>query len=385
MRIRVLCSLAVAGAVFTACDNERAITSAPVGEKGFGQNLIKQSTNLPRGRVFFPAAAVASATPATDSVVVELAGLDSLSTGQYVVWVANDSATKFARATGNLTIARLDTTLNAQGDPVFTPSTISLPAVSGFSNGRQNYMMRFASTRALITGLAAVDSANVVIVSVETGTPGAAPSDRRFLFARRSQSAAQTIGGVARTVAGFRFGNFAARTTEEFVYATSGSAAVAFPALNFATATTPNIPRGRIEVRGPVFTVNDSNYYRPPIGFFYEAWAIRIDTLGRFIDTVSLGVKASPFPNRISFFEADKSIPDPTAMFGTPTPVIFASQHRVSADTIPDARKATVFGTRAWTGFAFAYVTLQNKAGPRDRMGAAAVMTTGLPVSIVGR
>lgn len=384
MRIRVLCSLAVAGAVFVACDNERAITSSPVGEKGFGQNLIKQSTNLPRGRAFLPAI-VASATPANDSIIVELAGLDSLSSGQYAVWVANDSATKFARLTGNLTISRVDTTLNAQGDPVFTPSTVTLPAVSSFSNGRQNYLMRFASTRALASGLGATDSANVVIVSVETGTPGASPSDRRFLWTRRSNAATQTIGGVARTVGGLRFGNYAPAVANEFVYATSGSAAVAFPALNFATATTPNIPRGRVEVRGPVFTVNDSNYYRPPVGFFYQAFAIRIDTLGRFIDTVSLGDKASPFPNRISFFEADKTVPDPTAMFGTPTPVIFASQHRVSADSIPEARITSVFGTRPWTGFAFVYVTLQNKASPRNRMGAAAVMTTGLPVSIVGR
>jgi len=371
--------------VFAACDNERAITTEPVGERGFGQNLVKQSTNLPRGRVLFPTAPIASATPASDSLVVELAGLDSLSGAQYVVWVANDSATKFARVTGNLTIARLDTTLNAQGDPVFTPSTVTIPSVSGFSNGRQNYLMRFASTRPLITGLAATDSANLVIVSIETGTPGAAPSDRRFLWTRRSLSVNRTINGTARLTGGFLFGNFASAPENQFIYATSATAAVAFPAANFATATTPNIPRGRVEVRGPIFTVNDSNYYRPPIGFFYEAFTIRIDTLGRFIDTVSLGVKASPFPNRISFFEADKSIPDPTAMFGTPTPVIFASQHRVTADTIPAATTPTVFGTRAWTGFAFVYVTLQNKAGPRDRMGAAVVMTSGLPVSILGR
>ncbi len=380
MRIRVLCSLAFVGVAAVACDNERAITTEPVGEVAFGQNLLKQSTNLPRGRVFLPPV-VASATPATDSIIVELAGLDSLSSGQYAVWVANDSATKFARLTGNLTIARIDTTINAAGDPVFAPSSVTLPNVSTFSNGRQNYTMRFASTRALVTGLAATDSANVVIVSVETGTPGAAPSDRRFLFARRSQSAAQTIG-IARTVAGFRFGNFAPRTAEEFVYATSASAAIAFPALTFVTATTPNIPRGRVEVRGPVFTVNDSNYYRPPIGFFYQAFAVRTDTLGRYIDTVSLGVKASPYPNRISFFEADKTIPDPTAMFGTPTPVIFASQHRVSSDSIPEA---LAVGKKPWAGFAFVYVTLQNKASPTNRMGANAVMLVGLPSSILGR
>src|SRR6476661_6809195 len=184
MRIRVLCSLAVVGMVAVACDNERAITSAPVGDTAFGQNLLKQSTNLPRGRVLWPNTPAASATPANDSIVVELGGLDSLSTGNYVIWVANDSATKFTRLTGNLFMSRVDTTINNAGGPVFTPRTATVTNVSSFSNGAQNNIMRFTTTRTL-SNIAAGDSAGTLIVSVETGTPGAAPSDRRFLWARR--------------------------------------------------------------------------------------------------------------------------------------------------------------------------------------------------------
>jgi hypothetical protein len=377
MRLMRFASLAAAAGLIAAaaCSDERAITTEPVGDVAFGQNLAKIASNLPRGRAQFPVAVIASATPATDSIIVEMAGLDSLTTGQYVVWVANDSATKFARLTGNLQVQKLDTTLNSQGDPVFTTVNTNFTGISGFRNGGSNQTLRFTSNRVNAAGLGATDSANVVIVSVETGTPGAAPSDRRFLWARRSQAANQLT--PVRPVAGLRFGNFAPRTVDEFIYATSTSANVAFGPAAFSAAS-PIIPRGRIEVRGPIFTVNDSNYYRPPVGFYYEAWAIRTDTLGRFIDTVSLGQKATPYPGRKSFYDADKTITDPLYMFGAPTPVIFASQHRVSSDSIP----AAVVAGRPWREFAFAYVTLQNKAAPPERMGAAVITSVGVPSSV---
>ena len=189
------------------------------------------------------------------------------------------------------------------------------------------------------------------------------------------------IGADSITTVGLRFGNYAPRIADEYVFASTANTSAAFGPGIF-NATMLIIPRGRVEVRGPIFTVNDSNYYRPPVGYYYEAFAIRTDTLGRFVDTVSLGVKASPYPNRISFFTADIENPDPTAFYGSPTPVIVASQHRVSADSIPDAK---VVAGRPWAGFAFVYVTLQNKAAPMDRMGAVAITTSGLPSSILGR
>ena len=386
MRFGIIAAAAAAIVGAGACSDERAITTEPVGNLGFGQNMAKIATNLPRGRVLWPNTPIASATPANDSIVVELAGLDSLTTGAYTVWVGNDSATKFARLTGNLTISRLDTTLNAQGDPVFTRTNATINNVSSFRNGGQNYTMRFASTRSLATGLAATDSAGVLLVTVEAGAGGATPGERRNLWARRGTTNATadtfTTGGLLRRVGPLRFGNFAPRPADDFVFATSTSVRVAFPAENFVTAAMPIIPRGRIEVRGPVFTVNDSNYYRPPVGYYYEAWAIRTDTLGRFADTISLGQKATPYPTRTSFYEADKKIVDPNYMFGTPSPVIFASQHRVSADSIPAATPA---GKAPWRDFTAVYVTLQNKAAPPERMGAPVIMSVGTPSSVSGR
>ena len=372
MRLVALTSVALTVAFATACTEERAITTEPVGSLGFGQNLVKAQSNLPRGRAIFPTAPIASATPATDSIIVELGGLDSLSSGNYVVWVGNDSATKFVRASGLLTVLRTDTTLNAQGDAVFSTTSTVVGTVNQFSTGGSNRLMRFATTRAAI-GMPNADSANLVLVSLETGTPGTAPSVRRPLWVRRSQAA---VVGV-RLTGGIRFGNYNPRLSSEYVFATSTAANAVFGPAAFS-ATTVIIPRGRIEVRGAIYTVNDSNYYRPPVGYFYEAWTIRTDTLGRFIDTVSLGRKATPFPGRLSYYDADTQITDPLFMFGTPTPVIFAAQHRVSADTIA----GTVVRGTPWREFAFTYVTLQNKLSPTGRMGANAVMVVGNPSSV---
>ncbi|WP_373060092.1 hypothetical protein, partial [Gemmatimonas sp.] len=264
MHLAALTSVAITVAFAAACTEERAITTEPVGSLGFGQNMVKAQSNLPRGRVILPTTPIASATPATDSIIVELGGLDSLSGGNYVVWVGNDSATKFVRASGTLTVLRTDTTLNAQGDPVFTSTSTLVGTVNQFSTGGSNRLMRFATTRAAI-GMPNADSANLVLVSVESGTPGAAPSVRRPLWVRRSQSA--VVSG--RLTGGVRFGNFNPRLSSEYVFATSTAANAVFGPAAFS-AITVIIPRGRIEVRGAIYTVNDSNYYRPPVGYFYE-------------------------------------------------------------------------------------------------------------------
>ena len=49
---------------------------------------------------------IASATPTTDSIIVELGGLDSLSSGNYVVWVGNDEnkSTGLYGATGAMRV-----------------------------------------------------------------------------------------------------------------------------------------------------------------------------------------------------------------------------------------------------------------------------------------
>ena len=374
MRFLTIGALSAAVLVGSACEDTRSTTLEPVGDLGFGTVLSKTSTNLPRGFVNFPAAIIASATPANDSVIVTLSGLDSLSTGAYNVWFANDSATKFVRATTlNIRETRVDSTINAAGDPVFTTTVSNVTGVTSFRSGGSNKTFRVATSRATATGMAATDSLNVVLVSIEGATPGAAPGEVRSLWARRSQA--------TTNVAGIRFGTFAPRIPpaadagkpaagQEFVVASSTTAGV---------ATMTIVPRGRVEVRGKIMVANDSNYLRPPVGYYYNAYAVKFDTTGRFNDTVYVGRRTSPYPARISLYESDKTNPAPDVVFDSPR-VIFAMATRVSTDTIPDANTSP-----AWLNFGLVRVNLQAKASQEGRMGPNTVLEATLPKSVRGR
>ena len=360
------------GLLAAACGKDgRSITTEPSGDLGFGINFAKTSTNLPRGTVTFPVGIVGSATSNTDSVIITLAGLDSLTTGSYTFWVANDSATKFARLTTmNVVVTRLDSTLNAVGDPVFTPTTTSRPGINSLRAGGSNLAFRVASVRDVATGLTATDSLNVLVISIEGATPGAVPSEVRPLWARRSQAPAR--------VAGLRFGSFARaipasagdpKANQEFVVATSSTAGV---------ATMTIVPRGRVEVRGKILIANDSNYFRAPIGYYYNAYAVKFDTTGRFNDTVNVGRRTSPYPSRVSLYESDKTNPAPDVVFDSPL-VIFAMASRVSSDSITKANS-----TPAWLNFGLVRVNLQSKFSQEGRMGPNTVLEAVLPKSIRG-
>jgi hypothetical protein len=373
MRAVILGATGAAVAVAAACGDERSILTEPAGPLGFGTILVRTATNIPRGFVNFPASPVASANPANDSIIVTLSGLDSLATGSYVVWVGNDSGTKFARATGNLRITQVDSGLNAAGDPVFTTTVTNRTGVNAFASGGANRTFRFATARNAVSGLAATDSANLVLVSIESGTPGAAPGPNRNLWARRSQG----------NPGGLRFGNWKRRLTStvpgfvptdetEFIISTSSTA---------GAANMPIIPRGRVEVRGSILVANDSNYFRPPVGWYYAAYALKLDTIGRPVDTVYLGRRTTPYPTRKDLFTIDTENPAPEVLLDQ-NRVIFAMATRVSADSLPKARTA---GKPDWWDFGFVRVTLQPKAGIEGRMGAAAVTEATLPKSVRGR
>lgn len=368
MRLLLLAAGVAAVAVSTACGNERSITTEPVGALGFGTNFLRTSTNLPRGTVTYPVGIVASATPANDSVIMVLSGLDTLTTGSYTVWFANDSATKFAPATAlNIVATRRDSSLNAAGDPVFTNTTFTTTGAS-FKSGGANIALRVAVSRVSAPALVATDSLNVVLISIEPGAAGAAPGEVRPLWARRSQA-------NASRVAGLRFGTFGRGipvqpgnpgANQEFVVATNGAMTI--------------VPRGRVEVRGNIMILNDSNYFRPPVGYYYNAYGIKLDTTGRFNDTTYLGRRTAPYPDRaISLYEADKTNPAPSVVFDSPR-VIFAMASRLKADTIPDAT-----GSPAWKNYGFVRVNLQPKAGIEGRMGSATILEATLPPSIRGR
>jgi hypothetical protein len=274
-----------------------------------------------------------------------------------VVWAANDSATKFWRLSGDLRITRVDTTTSASGDPVIRTNVENRTGVSSWGIGGSNILARFRSSRVSAAGLGATDSLGVILVSIESGAVGAAPSNVRFVWGRRSETTSSETG--------IRFGAFAPRTADQFVYGNNGAVAIT--------------PRGRLELRNGILVVIDSNYFRPPRGWFYAMHAVKVDSLSnRPIDTLYLGRRTSPYPERVSLYTADVDDAVSTTVSAAAR-VILAMNQRVSADTLPKA------GKPPFKEFGFVNVTLQNKAAPESRMGAAVIMQATLPPSIRGR
>jgi len=371
-RILLVTAIAAVGITAAACADERSITTEPVGDLGFGINLAKQATNLPRGYIRFPAA-VASATPNNDSLVVVLRGLDTLPAGSsYAVWVADDSSTVWFRATAaRLTAVRTDTIFTAAGDPLAVPTTFVSNGVNGFSNGGSGEALRFATSRASITGVGTT-TIGVALVTIETSATATAPSNRRIIWARRSERSG--TGGGANDSSFVRFGTFGRSIAQQFAYSVTTTAGNANLLIN---------PRGRVEVRGPVMVLNDSNYLRPPAGYYYAAYAVKFDTLrGRFQDTVYLGRRTTPFPEQISLYDADfgqATNPAPNIVLEA-SQTILGMRTRVSADSLPKAQ-----GTPPWKEFGLVAVTLESKSAPEGKMGSSIIMQAFLPKSIRGR
>ena len=345
----------------SACSDSRSITTDHVGDLGFGINLTKQSSNIAAGFIAMPPSPLATATPATDSVRVRIRGIDSLTTGTYSVWFANDSATKWSLVTsGNLVVTQTDSSISAAGDRVVVSNTTTRTGITGWRAGGSNKTMVFQTARAN-SNLAATDSLNVVVVSIETGTPGAAPSENRIMWLRRSQIVATASDS------GIRFGSFKPRISDELLYTKNSAMAIT--------------PRGRLEVRGSIFVVNDSNYYRPPVGYYYAAYLLKQDSLNKVIDTLYMGRRTTPYPGYISLYNADKTNPDPANVFDAP-PVVYAMGSRLVGDTIAKAKSGT---NLFWRDFAIINITLESRFAQEGRMGPAIVMTQLLPQSIRGR
>ncbi|MBL0937351.1 MAG: hypothetical protein IBJ03_00540 [Gemmatimonadaceae bacterium] len=350
-----------------ACEDTRSITTDPGGGYGYGTLFAKPAAaNVPRGSIRFPVAGrLASATPASDSIVVEMLTADTLAAGaQYVVWAANDSGTKFVRLTGDLAVTRVDTTQNQAGDLVFSTTTTNRTGVSGWGVGGSNIRVRFRAFRAGQTGLVNTDSIGLIIVSTETAAVGTAPGNIRSVWARFTDATS--------SVAAIRFGTWARSVAAQYVYALSGASPgfVANPVLT---------PRGRMEIREGVVVAIDSNYFRPPVGYYYAMYGVKVDSLSnRPIDTLYMGARTGPAPERATYFNADA---DAALSLNN---VIVAMNQRVKLDTISD-RSSLGPAERPLKEFGFVNVTLQSKAAPEGRMGAGIIMQAALPPSMRGR
>lgn len=348
-----LLSAVGAVAVGVACSENHPTLLKTAGPNAYGFQLQTNGTNLPRGSVRF---VIKGATATPDSVQVTIQGIDSLSGGFYTAWIGDSLGTTWLRATGDLSVARQDTGLDAIGN-VFSEPIVNtdLGQQSAVQNGGANTKYTWTFTRAS-AGLAATDSIHTFMISLEPTNASATPSgSRRPLWARRSDgSSGTTTGGAVTRTASLRFGNYAPLALNEYLFSSA-------PA------------RGRGAFQGQTLLINDSTMARPPVGYYYAVYGA-----GDFYppvgsaatDTIYFGRQKSPWPQRdqiVDQYNADSVITDPAVVSALP-PSILAGSFRANA---ADYGLAANF---PYTGIKQVWVTLENKFATEGRMGPARVM-----------
>ncbi len=356
MKLFSKCAAAGAFALATAaCNPDRAVSTDSVGDPAYGVQLILTGSNVPKGSVRFTFPRNA-ADPVQDTVRITVTGLDTLENGFYTVFLGDSSGSAFKRATGTLIVTRTDTVLNALGDPVPRARTDTTQNVSSFQLGGPRTSIQFVTTRAQ-SGLLPSDPIETVLITIEDNAQATTPSaSRRPIFARRRQGTAVPATGVAFRTSQLRFGNYGgADPANDFVYIPTG--------------------RGRAYVRGSILIINDSSLTRPPLGYYYAAFAVKGDSARVPIDTVYLGEFTAPFPRRnLSLFNADSLIIDPLVQPEGQRAVLAASI-RIDADTVSGLGALA----NPFQGFTEVFVTLESKNKVPDRLGPVIVLRAALP------
>jgi hypothetical protein len=355
-----------------ACQDERSTVLEPTAGVSYGFALTPQnSQGLPRGTVDYirPLAATLPGDAIDSSIVVNLAGLDSLVTKRYQVWLADIAAdsvsfTNLVKATGRLRVIRTDSSVNQLGDIVATENVVTTNGVSSFRNGGSKVRIELTVNRASLGGTANPQPRRLVLVSLEDNDQATTPSSIRPLWSRRESAAAEVAilrPGTAvqvgmRARGNFRFGNFAIKPIEEYVF------------LN------PPAGRGRGAIFNDVVLFNDSSLMRPPVGYYYAGALIKRDTTGRITDTLNLGPQTAPAPRRnVSLRDADVNA-DLDPVIQTRPQSIIAASSRLSADTVPRLSGAFPFAR-----FVDAYVTLESKYGAESLISPSVVLQGNIP------
>ena len=353
MRRPVLTILAIAGGLAgaAACNSERAIATDPIGAPAYGIRLTNAATNLPRGTATFVVPAAAA-----DTIRVTLAGIDSLETANWVLFAGDTLGTTWYRLTGTLRAVRTDTVTNALGDPEAQSTTFTRLGVSAFQQGGPRTAFTFTTTRAQ-SGIPAGAQLGVIVLSEETDAAAAAPGTvaRPLWFRRPNASLATAATGA------LLFGYYSADAAERYVY-TSGA------------------QRGRVYVRDNVMLVNDSSLARPPRGFYYASYAIRVESQNLPIDTLYFGAQTAPAPRRsLSLRNADVEIIDPLVQLSVPPQIVAASNRVVAGEQegLPDT------DGNPFLQIARTIVSLELKTGkPEARLGPAYVLSADLPAVV---
>lgn len=335
--------LVLGAALLGACADDRASVLTPLGVPSYDARLSADGRNVPNGQIVFKTRDTTAVTPTLDTTAaadtsarIRFAGLETLASGVYQVWlakVAGDSVfTNLTKATGTIYVIRRDTTIDpTTGDPIGTDVTVSTtPGASTFTAGGPATRVEVVVNRAS-TGSSVRTAFNAVFLSIETATGVATPSEARPLWAR---FAATTL------TRSMTFGRFHPRADSTYRFVATG--------------------RGLAGFRGPILIVDDSSLARPPIGYFYAVAVVKRDTAtGLPVDTLLAGAQTAPYPRRnVSLRDADIAAVDPVVLLSPPS--ILAAASRV------DAKTAGLTGTTPYAGFQDILVTLETKQGIDD-------------------
>jgi hypothetical protein len=360
----VLLSAVGALAVGAACSENHPTLFKPASPNAYGFQLQTSGTNLPRGNARFVIKRTA-ADVIPESVTVTLQGIDSLATGFYTAWIGDSLGATWKRATGQLTVTRQDTGLDAIGNVFAKPVVVTdLGQQSAVQNGGWKTLYTWSFTRAS-AGLAVSDSIQTFLISLEATNAATTPSpSRRPLWARRGDGSAVPATGTAFRTASIKFGNWAPLPLTVGNFQPTAQVEYLFSA-------TP--ARGRGAFLEQTLLVNDSTMARPPIGYYYAVYGagdFYPPTGSAKTDTIYFGRQKSPWPQREdvpSQYNADSVITDPAVVLTTP-PSILAGSFRAEAG---DYGRAASF---PWKGIKQVWVTLENKYAKEGRMGPARVM-----------
>ena len=322
-------------ALAAACKSDRANISDPVG-RVYNARFATVGANLPRG----------SATFGATDITINLAGLESLGTGAYHVWLAFQDANGVGSITpayGDLVVTRTDTTINAQGDPEPVVSSHTVPNTSSFTEGgtsRVQFDLTVNATTLAAGGAAITNPAtfNLVFVTIEPNAAATAPSD----------SAPHPLWQYD-TESKLHFGIWTPSPSTRYDFQVAG--------------------RGIVGVWDKVLVVDDSALTRPPKGYFYATVLRRTvptpttanpDSVE--IQAVYLGPQKAPYPHRdISLLDADVDNTAGGVVVVSP-PSITAASERVQIDTVTGAVLPNS-GTQPFMLYRNVEVTLEPKRG----------------------
>ena len=314
--LRALGFAAACAIAFTACQDDRAEITDPVG-RVYNARFAVAGTNLPRGNG--PAEQGRAGAAAAHYIYVDLRGLESLQSGTYSVWLASQTAddaelTNVVPATGELIRFTIDTTIDAAGDPVPDTTEVDLGNASSFAEaGANNVFHQLLVTQASLAAAGAANTDpnayNVLFVTIEPGTQGATPTAGAPapLWARFG-----ALAGATDRTAPVRFGNFEPNPDDEYEFTAAG--------------------RGLVGVWDNLLVVDDSALSLPPKGYYYATVLTRGIEGGT--EELFIGPQRAPYPDRgVSLYDADIDPNLHRVVLESP-PSIEAASERLAIDTI---------------------------------------------------